>query len=306
MNLSRRAWAVLRLAAVGVILFFLAQTIIARWSDIATFPWRFRPLSLLASLLLQIVAGGFWATIWWRMVAGIGSPLPWSMGVRAFVLSNLAKYVPGSVWGYVSRGYLIRTHGLTAARLGVSVVWEIATAVAASLLLTASILAIYDFGLPSAAFQLVLAAGALSLIVMAPPVAQCWMGWLGRRTGAPLITLSWQNLVLYLSAALLTHVLVGSAFFLFAASLVDVGAHWWWAFVGVWSFSATAGLLVIAVPYGLGVKEGLLSLTLAAFLPGGAAALIAVTSRLWTVVGELAQAILVLACFPKDQNNPYG
>jgi hypothetical protein len=297
----RGGWAALRVAAVGIILIFLARAIVGRWADIAAFPWRFRPLPLAASLLLQIVAGVFWATVWRRMAVGTGAVLPWAAGVRAFMLSNLAKYVPGSVWGYVGRGYLARDYDRTAARLGVSVAWEIGAAVVASLLLTASVLALYDFGLPIAAWRLVLAAGLLSLVGMAPPVARRWVGWLGRRTGAIMPALPWRDLALYLAAALLTHVLVGSAFFLFAASLVDVELRWWWAFVGVWSFSATAGLLVVVVPYGLGVKEGLLSIILAAFLPGGAAALLAAASRLWTVVGELLQAALALIVLPNPR-----
>lgn len=65
----------------------------------------------------------------------------------------------------------------------------------------------------------------------------------------------------------------------------------------MWSFSATAGLVVIFVPYGLGVKEGLLTLLLQPFLPAESAVLISLASRLWTIACELLAAGIVAVLF---------
>ena len=54
---------------------------------------------------------------------------------------------------------------------------------------------------------------------------------------------------------------------------------------------------MIVVPYGLGVKEGLLTLLLQPFLPIEAAALVAVASRLWTIAGDLLAAGIVAIAF---------
>jgi hypothetical protein len=87
---------------------------------------------------------------------------------------------------------------------------------------------------------------------------------------------------------------VGTAFFMFASSFVDLDVRCWWAFVGLWSFSSTAGLVIVLAPYGLGVKEGLLALLLQAFMPLGAAAAISLASRLWIVVVEVLEVAAVL------------
>lgn len=296
-----RPWVVgLRLLVIAIVLFFLARAIALRWEEVAAHAWHFRPAPLLASMVVQLAAGVLWATVWRRMAVQAGSPLPWAEGVRVYMLSNLAKYVPGSVWGYVGRAYLGRAHGLTAARVGVSTVWEVAAAIVASLCLTATLIPLYGLALPAAAWQLVLAAGVVSLTLLLPPVARRWVGWVARWSGMPVQPLPWRELALYLIAALATHILVGTGFFLFALALTDVAPGLWWGFVCIWSFAATAGLLVVLTPYGLGVKEGLLALFLAAFMPAGAATVVAVGSRLWTVAAELLQAAAVLLVPHRD------
>jgi hypothetical protein len=74
----------------------------------------------------------------------------------------------------------------------------------------------------------------------------------------------------------------------------------------MWSFSATAGLVVILVPYGLGVREGLLMLFLQPFLSTESAALISLAARLWTLIGELLAAgfVTLLVLFsPRNGDN---
>jgi hypothetical protein len=286
---------------VGIVLFFLIRTLMASWTQIIAFPWHFRALPLIGSLGVSLIAGVFWASVWRRMVVQTGSSIGWADGVRVYLVSNLAKYVPGSVWGYVSRAYLGRDYGVTLARVGISTIWEVGITIVASLLLTAMLLPVFPVKLPNRVFQLVAAVAAVSLILLLPPVFNRWMRFLGRwRPMAEPPVFRWYDFGLYLGAAFVTHVLVGTAFFLFASALVDLPPRDWSGFVGAWSFSATAGLVILLTPYGLGVKEGVLTLFLRAFMPLGAAVLVALLSRLWTIVIELILAGLALALLPKS------
>jgi hypothetical protein len=230
------------------------------------------------------------------MVVRSGCAIGWLDGLRVIQVSNLAKYIPGSVWGYVSRVYL--GEGLTAAGVGVSVVWEVGTAIVASLLLTAAVLPFYPGNVPEVVWRLVFVVALFCFAGLLPPVSNRWIHLVRRGpVERPLPSFRWRDFFLYLVSAFGTHILVGTAFFLFTRSLLDV--HWsaWWSFVGMWSFSATAGLLVILVPYGLGVKEGLLALLLQPFLPLESAVLVSLASRLWTIAGELVAAGLVTLVF---------
>jgi glycosyltransferase 2 family protein len=286
---------------IGVVLFFLIRTLVASWAQIIAFPWHFRALPLIGSLGVSIIAGVFWASVWRLMVVQTGSSIAWADGVRVYLVSNLAKYVPGSIWGYVSRAYLGRDYGVTLARVGVSTVWEVGFAIVASLLLTVMALPFLPVKLPVRVFSLVVAVAVISLILLLPPVFSRWMRFLGRSwPTAESLVFRWHDFGMYLGAAFLTQVLVGTAFFLFAAALVDLSPRDWWGLASAWSFSSTAGLVILLAPYGLGVREGVLTLFLRAFMPLGAAVLVALVSRLWTIVIELILAGLALLLLPKS------
>jgi uncharacterized membrane protein YbhN (UPF0104 family) len=64
--------------------------------------------------------------------------------------------------------------------------------------------------------------------------------------------------------------------------------------IGAWSFSATVGLVSLFAPYGLGVKEGILTLLLSMYMPTGTAAAVAILSRVWSISGDLLSTALLL------------
>ncbi|HSR32343.1 MAG TPA: lysylphosphatidylglycerol synthase domain-containing protein, partial [Anaerolineae bacterium] len=277
---------------------FLIRTVVTQWSQITAYSWEFRAVPLIGSMVVQVAAMFFWAAIWRSMIVRSGNAIGRADGVRIYLVSNLAKYIPGSIWGYVSRVYLGEDEGLTAAGVGVSVVWEVGMAIVASLILTATTIPTYPGEIPDAILNLVLLVALVCFIGLIPPVSNRWLRLLNRwQSTHPTPTFRWSDFFFYLTAALATHVLVGTAFFMFTRSLVNVNVSAWWSFVGMWSFSATAGLVVIFVPYGLGVKEGLLTLLLQPFLPAESAVLISLASRLWTIACELLAAGIVAVLF---------
>ncbi|MFW6116211.1 MAG: lysylphosphatidylglycerol synthase domain-containing protein [bacterium] len=307
MKERRRLWFGVRLLFAGTVLFFLAQSVVTRWSEIRAFGWDLKAGLLVGSILLQLAASVLWATVWWRMVVRTGCSVSWLAGTRIYMTSNLARYIPGSIWGYVSRAYLGKEDGVTPQGVGISVVWEIGSAVVASLFLVVTALPAYQSQVPAAVLGMVLTAALGCLIGLLPPVFNRWVPLLRPILPAhPLPSFSWMDFLLYLGSALGTHILVGTAFFLFARSLFDIGWSALWDFVVLWSFSATSGLLIIFVPYGLGVREGLLVILLRPFVPDEVAALMSLSSRVWTIFGELigaGVAILVYHCLQQSRGD---
>jgi uncharacterized membrane protein YbhN (UPF0104 family) len=300
----RVLWGSLQALLVCVVLYFLVRTLAVRWSQVMAFPWRFRIVPLAGSLALQLIAALFWATIWRHMVVRLGYPVRWADGVRIYLVSNLAKYVPGSIWGYMSRAYLGWGEGLTVMGVGLSVVWEVGITVVSSLLLTVATIPTYPGKLPDAFLQLVLAVAGLCLIGLLPPVFNRWVRVFKRwQPARNYPSFQWQDFFLFLVAAFVTHVLVGLGFFMFTYSFVDIDPHYWWSLVGLWSFSATAGLLIVLAPYGLGVKEGLLTLLLRPLMPIESAVVISIASRIWVIVGELVAAMLAIILFQTSRKN---
>jgi hypothetical protein len=186
----------------------------------------------------------------------------------------------------------------------VSVVWEVGSAVVVSLLLITTILPTYQGKIRGDILWMVRAAALLCFVGLLPPVFNRCVPFFRRFLSRDrLPSLRWPDFLLYLGSALGTHVLVGTAFFLFTRSLFDVSWNAWWSIVVLWSFSATAGLLIVFVPYGLGVREGLLAVLLRPFLPDEVAALTSLSSRLWTICADvIAASAVVLVCHFVRQN----
>lgn len=294
---NKPLWTGLQAFFVVAVLFFLGRTLLTQWAQIKAFPWHFRIALLLLSIVLQSAAIFFWATVWYHMVGRLlAYPMRWVDGVIIYILSNLAKYIPGSVWGYASRIYLGSDKGLNALNVGISTVWEVGTAIVASLLLSSATLFPYLKLIDQRVFYPLLIVALLSFCGLVPPVSRWWMRLFGNQKIAYRPSfLRWQDFWLYLSAALMTHVLVGTAFYLFVCSLTDVSPSSIWGLVGIWSFSATTGLVIVLAPYGIGVREGVLTWLLQIFVSPGVAVLVSLASRLWTICGELLAALLVLA-----------
>jgi len=294
---NRVLWVGLKTLFVGLMLFFLCRTLLTQWGQIASFSWRFCFLPLVASIVLQLIATFFWATIWCHIVGHLLEyPLGWMDGALIYILSNLFKYVPGSVWGYISRAYLGSDKGLDATAIGVSTLWEVGITVVASLLLSGITILNYLNQIDRWLLYLLLVIALLCFCGLLPPIFSWWIHLLTRRYRADrVIPFRWQEFWLYLAAALETHILVGISFFLFAYSFTDISSGSMWSFVGIWSFSTTSGLVIILAPYGIGVREGILASLLQIFVPPGVATLISLASRLWTICSELLAALMVLA-----------
>ncbi len=289
-------WVGLQTLFAIAVLFFLGLALLTQWSQIKTFPWHFRVGPLILSMAFQLAAIFFWATVWCHMVGRLlVHPLRRIDGIRIYVLSNLVKYVPGSIWGYASRVYLGSDKGLDAINVGISTIWEVGIAVVASLLLSGVTLFPYLRLIDQRILYPLLLVALLCFCGLLPPVSRYWMHMFNdQKIAHRASTVSWRDFWLYLSAALTTHILVGIGFFFFVYSLADVNLRSVWSLAGIWSFSATSGMVLILAPYGIGVREGLLTWLLQIFVSPGVAILVSLASRLWTICGELLAALLTL------------
>lgn len=196
-----------------------------------------------------------------------------------YVLAFLPRYIPGSVWGYVSRGeWMQRTCGASYSQSTAASLMEISVQFG-----TAGLVVLV--GLAPVHWRL--AAIALGICVLAVPWWLLHRLHLHRQQIAPArLAVAWLLLFLLYAVFWTVHGMtilmalqaVGTAATLPLPSAV-------FAFCASW----LVGFAAILVPAGLGVRE----LTLSALLqrmtaiPGGEASLVAVITRLGIVAAEL-------------------
>lgn len=271
----------------AVIIFFIAKTLLANWRQVRTFPWRFNIPLLLSATVLQYSVLLYLIEVWRRVLAYFGGRLSFRAAYRIWVVANLGKYLPGKVWSVVGLATLAQRAGVTA---------ELTVAVAmltSALTVLGAFVVVFLFsgtshfaGIPPSVYFVFV---SICLVAVYPRwlfrLLNLALGFLKRdpiRLAVP-PGLPFVLLIFYLVA----WVLYGGSFFLFLRALGLGTWHQFFPITAAFIFSYLIGFLALFVPGGLGVREGLLTLSLSAYLPAGVATAVAIGSRLWMTAIEL-------------------
>ena len=280
-------WSVAPAAA-----FFVGRVIYLEWQKVRQFEWRF-DLSFLA---LSLVATSSWFFIrpfvWRTVVAHFGHEVPYRECIRIFVLSELSRYVPGTVWQYFSRIFLAARWGVPApAALTGALMELLLMALAAAPLVLWHIEEVFPM-VGSAQRILLLAFPAAAVALLQPAVLNRLARFL-----LPRLKMEYEPIRLRFSAigglwaaCLLLWVLFGAGFVFFARSLAPIDFSHGLELMSNYAVSWLIGVITFFAPGGIGVREGILGLLLAKVLPRGTAFLVAVLSRLWLIGLELLWA----------------
>jgi len=237
-------------------------------------------LSLVASLLG-----------WRSMLAGLGTPLPLATAARIYFLGQLGKYVPGSVWPVLAQMELGAGYGLSRAAVGAASLLALAMAIPVALVL--ALLAVPALlSADASAYLLLFLVLPVAVVVLSPPVlnplltralALARRPPLPQRLGAGTV-----GRVAGWSVAM--HVALGLQTYVLARDLGAEGALLLPLAIGAFSLASMAGLVALPVPAGAGVREAVLVVTLAPYLPVGQALLLALVSRALLTVSDLCVA----------------
>lgn len=234
----------------------------------------------------------------WRWLAGVYGPRPSvKAGYAVYARSQLAKYLPGNAFHYVSRQLLGRRAGLSHPALVASGLLEMGSLLLAAVVAGAVGL---TFARSAAAAGLwswpwALAAGLAALLAwpLLDALLRRWRPtsrWL-----AELPHLSLGRTLRLLGPAVGLHL----AFFAGVGVLLMLLASAWgrslgelasllWAFPIAWA----AGTVAVGAPAGVGVREAVLVLALEPLVGPARAAALALALRLVTTGGDLVSALL--------------
>lgn len=250
--------------------------------------------TLAGSLVLTVVGLGFSMLSWRAVLAGLGSPLPVAAAARVFFLSQLGKYLPGSVWPVVAQMELGRDHDVPRSRMAAAGVVAMGFGVAAAVLLGA---AVVPFGVADAGSVrwLALAVPAVLLLLHPALLSRLLGTTLRLLRRAPLERpLDAATVVRGLGYAVLTWVCTGLHVWLVARDLGGGGDRLLPLAVGGFALAWAAGFLVVIAPAGAGVREGALVVALSGSLGRPAAVALALISRLVLTAADVVVAVVVV------------
>lgn len=255
------------------------------------------------SSCLVLVAYAVLIESWRRLLRGWDVHLSFGDAASLWLVSSLARYLPGAGLQIGALTMLARERGVSgvsaASAAIVNTLINVATGVALIVALGGrALVSASGRHLPGAA---VAAAGAIAVIAVAAlPFVMPRLAALAARVTGRSFDLRGLSAGVVASAALgnmVAWALYGVAFRLLGAALFGPPTGATGAYIAVYTASYLWGLFAFAVPAGLGAQEFALSLLMPPLvaLPLAQTAVLTVAARLWRTVLETAPAALLLA-----------
>ena len=273
---------------VVAVVLFLGRYLRHAWPAVHAYEWRLRPGLLAVSAALVLSFYLLNALAWWLILRGSGlRPAP-TLTVATWAKSILARYVPGNVFMFVSRGWMSYRQGLDVDRVSAGMVYEQVLAVAGALVITAALFPFWHYERRVTAWALL----AIPLIVVGlhPRVFAPLAALLLRALRRPPLTrvLSFRVVLALLALYTGLWLVAGLAMWTFAAAVTNVTAAAFPEITAGFAVAFVAGMVVFFVPSGIGVREGVLAAATAGVFAGGGVALAwALLARLWQTALEL-------------------
>ncbi|WP_187365174.1 lysylphosphatidylglycerol synthase transmembrane domain-containing protein [Cellulosimicrobium cellulans] len=277
---ARRGLVALVVAAAVYALVRQRSTIAATVDDIA--PWQ------LAATLVVTVIGIYLGMLSWRaVVIGIAHPGPGRRLGQVYLVGQLGKYLPGSVWAVVLQMEIGRKNNLPRPQVLVAALVSTGVSVAASLVV--GLLAIPQLAPTHPWMRWLYLALPLLLLSMHPRIVTWAVDLVLRLVRRPRLErpITARSIVVSFLYAVAMYCVYGVHLWLLVRSRGGIGVENAAFLTGALALGMTVGVLAFLLPSGLGAREAVLVAALATVMPSGVALAFAVVSRAMFTVAEL-------------------
>ena len=297
----RTARVALQTLALGAAVWVLLRTAQPNWRAITgvhlSIHWGTLALASLAWLGSFVFLVQLWAAslVWWN------ERLDALTALRIFVLTNLARYIPGAVWQFTGLAVAAVEQRISPLAAAGAVLLQqlvlLTTGLLLALAFAPALLGRLAATLPLWAQLTVVGAGLALLLWLFPvalPALQRRLETVLRRR-LPLPRPSWRSFGRYLLGSALGWVGYGVSFWLFGRALLGSAAPSLVPAATAFVAAYVAGIIAVFAPGGIVVREAALVAALGSHIGTDRAFLLAVAARLWLIALEILGAVLVLA-----------
>jgi hypothetical protein len=280
----------LRRLMVIAVLVGAGYSLVKQWPEVShalgSLPPHLVVLSLAAAFGGVLLAPVMFHTV----LAGLGTSVPIKNAAVIYLVGQLGKYLPGSVWAFLVQAELGKSAGINRSRGFITSIITFGLIIVSALLM--GFLAMPTILAGHREYLWVFLPLPLGLIMLHPKPLT-WIVSLGLRIlrRPPLETpLRGASIAKATGIGLLTFVLFGLHLWLLASSLGSQGLSGLALCIGTISLAIAAGMLAFVLPSGIGVREVVIVAALSTVLPAGPALAVAVVSRLMFTVVDLVSA----------------
>lgn len=289
----------------GVLLFFLIKPFVQTHTQLKDVTFQVRWIWLIPSFGMMLFYRSLYIYPFASLLSGIAQKhVSFRTAFTLFHLANITRYLPGRIWGVVRLLSLSPQFGLSKTATGGSLTLHVgmetalgglfATSLFFSTQIRDTVQIVLEKVSGHAALLLIAVIGfVVGVAFLIPALSTHAYRVLRtiRETSAPLLHKSYSHQWMAIPAGhILLWICQGLAFFLFVNSLTPVE----WVHAGIlaacYAFAWIIGFLSFLTPGGLGVREGLLALLLANYMPAPQATLVSLLCRVWMLSAECVLA----------------
>lgn len=287
----------------GILWFFYYN-----FDQLTEYSYTFRSPMLLLAYLTALVSYIIMFGIWQRLLLHFQFTPVYFQSARAWILSHLGKYVPGKI-----TMLLVRISGYGEQHKEIIIA---ATLVEYLSLIVANCLVIL-FALVSPVVDVSPEIRSIGIggfvffvILLWPPFLKKIFNLifrflrLGKLTDFP----QFSHIIRFILSYVIISLLHGLVFFLLLNAFIDVPFYFYLTFVGIYFAMTFMGQLVVVTPGGIGVREILLGLALASFLPLAAVIAATVLLRFVHLLAELTLSgvAVVVVTMTRTRKKPFN
>lgn len=253
-------------------------------------------LSILVALVCTLLNIVFAMASWRAVLADLGSRLGVVSAGRIFLVGQLGKYLPGSVWFLLAQMELAAEVGVPRTRSGSASVINIVLTVTTALVTTLVTLPFAPTFLPSGFWWVLVLLPVLS-VVLYPPFLNWGFNFLLRSVRRPPLEhpVSMRGALTALGWSALSWLAVGFQVYVLATAVgAESSIPVLLLCLGGYALAWAIGFLTLVAPAGAGAREAFLLLVLAPVLSPGRALVVVIVSRVLLTCSDLALAGLAL------------
>lgn len=300
MKIQQLIKTILKNVILFLIIVFLVSYVIKNWNKIGEFEYEIS-WAFLALSFLSLLGSLFFLPLALRNIVKV---LGYEISIRKMCLilfySQIAKYLPGGIWGYVGRVYLYKKEGMSARDASTCVFLE-------TLLVLLSGVFIFFMSfwfldkIPSIKWmpsKYIHEIGIFGLIILLflihPKILNLLWGLIPARIRKDNLKFDYSYFSLLKPGLFLVFFWfgIGIGFWLLIRSFFYINPYLLPITTGAYVLAWIVGFLAFFTPGGLGAREAVLVLSLNLYLPIYISAVIAASARIWWVIGELIWASL--------------
>ncbi len=255
-----------------------------------TISYNYFFLAFVIILFVVIFIGG---TSWHLINLGLGQKISWIDALRVQLFSNISKYIPGTIWQFASKARLSSRLGIGTKPFSMAIIFELGQTlwIGFCIILLFIPVRLGGLNIPELVRQIGIVAGIIGIVF-----SFTFPFW------GKIILLKFPGQVIDIKSTYLTLssivILIGWVLSVFSFWCISLGLESS-KFSSISNFfftyasSLVGGILVIPVPNGIGIREGIMVIALQNNLPEALSIILAGISRIEISLAEVLGFVFV-------------